>query len=66
MQEINCSLVRARKKHPNFAVSLPWVVSIGAEEFGEFAQAINDNKLKEARSEALDLIAVLIRYLEGD
>ena len=63
---INNSLAKARKKHPNFAVSLPWVVSIAAEEFGEFAQAINDDRLADARLEALDLIAVLIRFLEYD
>lgn len=64
--KINTSLARARKKHPNFAVSLPWVVSIAAEEFGEFAQAVNDDRLVDARLEALDLIAVLIRFLECD
>lgn len=64
--KINQHLSKARKKHPNFVISLPLVVSIAAEEFGEFAQAINDDRLSDARSEALDLIAVLVRFLECD
>lgn len=58
------------------------VVSIATEELGEFSQEINDwvNKpnmlydwempeCKEylrAKDEALDLVAVLIRFIEGD
>lgn len=58
------------------------VVSLSAEELGEMAQAVNDwytkpdmlsdwgtPKCKEylrAKDEALDLIAVLIRFIEGD
>lgn len=66
-------LKKARKKHPVFSCVLTETVSIAAEELGEFAQAINDynstgkNKnLQKAQSEALDLIAVLIRLIEGD
>lgn len=57
---------RAREKHPSFADGDYQVVSLAAEELGEFAQAINDDDTLKAMSEALDLIAVLVRYLEGD
>ena len=66
-------LQNARKKHPVFSCVLTETVSIAAEELGEFAQAINDynstgkNKnLQKAQSEALDLIAVMVRHIEGD
>ena len=65
--DISKHLSKARNKHPYFADSRYRVVSIAAEELGEFAQAINDNKpIEEIKSEALDLIAVLVRFLEGD
>ena len=65
--DISKHLAKARKKHPFFANSRYRVVSIAAEELGEFAQAINDNKpIEEIKSEALDIIAVLVRFLEGD
>lgn len=66
LAKINKSLSKARKKHPKFAFSLVQIVSIAGEEFGEFAKEINENNMKLADSEAADLIAVLIRYLERD
>ena len=67
LSDISKHLAKARKKHPYFADSIYKVISIASEELGEFAQAINDNKPIEAiKSEALDLIAVLVRFLEGD
>lgn len=58
------------------------VVSLSAEELGEMAQAVNDwytkpdmlcdwgcsicNEYMQAKDEALDLIAVLVRFIEGD
>ena len=65
-ENINQSVVKARKKHPKFAFSTAQVVSIATEELGEFAQAINDGDLKAADLEARDLIAVLVRFLERD
>lgn len=71
-------LQKARKKHPVFSHTLWQTVSIATEELGEFAQAINDyfaagpsldpnNKyFAKVISEALDLIAVMVRFLEGD
>ena len=67
LSDISKHLAKARKKHPFFANSRYRVVSIATEELGEFAQAINDNKpIEEIKSEALDVIAVLVRFLEGD
>lgn len=66
LKNINQSVSKARKKHPKFAFSAFQVVSIATEELGEFAQAINDGDLKAADSEARDLIAVLVRFLERD
>lgn len=70
-------LEKARKKHPNFTFSHWQTVSVAAEELGEFAQAVNDylaagptpeadKCFKKAQSEAADLIAVMVRFLEGD
>ena len=65
--DISKHLAKARNKYPFFANSRYRVVSIATEELGEFAQAINDNKpIEEIKSEALDVIAVLVRFLEGD
>ena len=66
IDSINQNVAKARKKHPKFAFSAFQVVSIATEELGEFAQAINDGDLKAADSEARDLIAVLVRFLERD
>lgn len=59
------AVANACAKHPLFATSTHEVVSLATEELGEFAQAINDNDIKAAKREALDLIAVLMRFLGG-
>lgn len=59
-------LQNARKKHPDFSHSRLQTVSIATEELGEFAQAVNDGKFAKTKSEALDLIAVMVRHIEGD
>lgn len=63
---IEAHLEKARKKHPVFSHSRWQTVSIAAEELGEWAQAVNDGKITKTKSEAADLIAVMIRFLEGD
>ena len=57
---------RARKKHPNFAKDAHHAVCLATEELGEFAKAVNEENPGQAEDEALDTIAVLVRYLEGD
>ena len=70
-------LMHARKKHPCFVEGLIQVPAIAAEELGEMVKEINDayyenneiirqKLVKCAKDEALDLIAVLIRFIEGD
>ena len=66
MKLIEKHLEKARKKHPDFSHSRWQTVSIAAEELGEFAQAVNDGKYAKTKSEALDLIAVMVRFMEGD
>lgn len=63
---IDFAVKQARKKHPHFADNAHHIVSLATEELGEFAQSINDGDIKKAEREALDLIAVLVRYLERD
>ena len=64
IKDIGLAVANARAKHPLFATNLHQVVSLATEELGEFAQAINDNNSSKAKAECLDIIAVLIRYLD--
>lgn len=63
---IELSVKKARKKHPQFCLDTAEMVCLLVEEVGELAQCINDGDYNGARDEALDSIAVLIRFLEGD
>ena len=65
ISNIEQAVANACAKHPLFATSTYQVVSLATEELGEFAQAINDNDIEAAKREALDLIAVLMRFLGG-
>lgn len=65
MNKIIQAVAGARKKQPHFADSRFHAVSLLAEEAGEFARAVNDGRLVQAEAEALDAIAVLVRFLEG-
>ena len=66
LRNIDYHLQKARKKHPHFAKNDDEIVTIAAEEFGEWAKEINEKNLDAAEQEALDLIAVLIRFIECD
>lgn len=63
---IDFAVKQARKKHPYFADNAHHVISLATEELGEFAKEVNDGDRINAEAEALDLIAVLVRYLEED
>ena len=65
-KKVYIHLQNVRKKHPVFSHSRWQTVSIAAEEFGEWAQAVNDKDYEKAKQEAADLIAVIIRHIEGD
>ena len=66
MNEIIKAVEHARKKHPHFAETNWEAVSLAMEELGEFSKEVNEGKLEQALQEALDTIAVLVRFLEGD
>ena len=59
-------LNHARAKHPTWIDSPCFIISIAAEEFGEWVKEMNDGSEERRREECLDLIAVLIRFLEGE
>ena len=66
ISDIEQAVANACAKHPLFATSTHEVVSLATEELGEFAQAVNDRNQELAKKEALDLIAVMIRYLQEE
>ena len=66
IQEIEKHLAKARAKHPLFVTNEAQAVCIAAEEFGEWSKEINEESKELAREECLDLLAVLIRYLQGE
>lgn len=56
----------ARTKHPDWLKRDDYVLSVAEMEWYEFCHALNWEGRTRAGEEALDLIAVLVRYLEGD
>ena len=66
ISDIEQAVANACAKHPLFATSIHEVVSLATEELGEFAQAVNDRNSELAKKEALDLIAVIVRYLQEE
>ena len=64
ISDIEQAVANACAKHPLFATSAHEVVSLATEELGEFARAVNDRNPELAKKEALDLIAVIVRYLQ--
>lgn len=61
--EVIQAVKHAEEKHPFFAENCHHVVSLATEELGEMATAVNDGDLEQARAEALDTIAVLVRFV---
>ena len=66
ISDIEQAVSNACAKHPLFATSIHEVVSLATEELGEFAQAVNDRNQELSKKEALDLIAVMVRYLQEE
>ena len=64
IEKIKEAVEHAREKHPTYAVISEQGVSIIAEEFGEMAQAVNDNDKSKAKEEAFHVIATCIRFVE--
>lgn len=63
LSEVIEAVQRAEDKHPRLAAHLFHAVSLAAEELGEMAKAVNDGNLQQAKAEALDTIAVLVRFI---
>lgn len=53
----------AEEKHPFFVENPAQAVSVATEELGEMAEAVNDGNWEQAKAEALDTIAVLVRFI---
>ena len=66
IREIMEHVIHARAKHPHWYPSDDYVLSVAEMEWGEFAHALRWESRKRAHEEALDLIAVLVRFLQGD
>lgn len=64
LTDIIIAVKKAKDKHPVFARNFFHAVSLATEELGEFAKAVNDNDIEQAKREALDTIAVLVRFIE--
>lgn len=59
-------VIHARTKHPDWLKRDDYVLSVAEMEWHEFCHALSWEGRTRASEEALDLIAVLVRYLEGD
>lgn len=66
IKRINCRVAHARHKHPDWLKRDDYVLSVAEMEWHEFAHALSWEGRKRAEEEALDLIAVLVRFIEGD
>lgn len=66
IQRIMEHVIHARTKHPTWVPNDDYVLSVAEMEWDEFAHALRWEGSKRAEEEALDLIAVLVRYLMGD
>lgn len=68
-EEIFNLILEERKRqeeiHPNWLNIGEVAVSLLTEELGEFAQAINDGNIKEAKKEVIQVASLCFRYLEG-
>jgi hypothetical protein len=56
----------AREKHPAWRKTTQYVQSVAGLEWREWHHALDWENRSRAEEEALDLIAVLIRFVEGD
>lgn len=59
-------LGKAREKHPRYAGSADESLEVIRSEFREFEEACKNESLLRQYEEAFDLIAVCIRFLNGE
>lgn len=63
---IKAHVAHAREKHPHWRKTASYALDVAKLEFGEFEHAVKWEGQKRQKEEALDLIAVLVRFVEGD
>lgn len=56
----------ARAKHPNWRKTAAYVLDVAGMEWQELQHAVKWETPRRQKEEALDLIAVLVRFVEGD
>lgn len=56
----------AREKHPEWRKTAEYALSVAELEYGELRHALHWESPKRQEEEALDMIAVLVRIIEGD
>lgn len=67
IERIKRAVESARTRHPEFSEGNNYkMFTLLGEEKGELAEALNERDLVQAKAEALDCIAVLVRFLEDD
>jgi NTP pyrophosphatase (non-canonical NTP hydrolase) len=65
-QQIEAEISRGNAKHGHGELATPvQVVSILCEELGEYAQAVMQGRMADARKELLQVAAVAINHLRG-
>jgi NTP pyrophosphatase (non-canonical NTP hydrolase) len=66
LDEVLAEITRGNLKHGHGELATPiQVVAILAEELGEYAQAIMQNRTDDARKELLQVVAVAFNHLLG-
>ncbi len=66
LEEIDAEIERGNKKHGHGELATPiQVTAILCEELGEFAQAVMQGRIQDARKELLQVAAVAINHLKG-
>ena len=64
--EIDREIERGNKKHSHGELATPiQVVSILCEEIGEYAQAVMQGRIEDARKELVQVAAVALNHLRG-
>ena len=63
---LKAHVAHARDKHPDWIPNDDYVLSVAEMEWHEFFHALKFEGRKRAVEEGLDLMAVLVRFIEGD
>ena len=66
LDRISKHVDHAREKHPEWRKTAEYALSVADLEYGELRHALHWESPKRQEEEALDMIAVLVRIIEGD